>query len=374
MEDAKGRRGRVCAFPCAMLYFILLTGAGAMRWAVRCIQGVFSMSNIEVSPGAIPHWAGNIIHNCMGLQREEKILIVVDEPLSYARDALLAEAIKAEPGELWSYTFPNAARPFSEYPPRLLTIATQMDVVVLLLASIDPEKEISAWVAGREALRKSKARSGLGAYIDQSILDLELSADYEQIAVLTLSLADRLRGSSSAYITTSLGTDLRMSLVGREWKTDTGLLRGQGVFGNLPGGEIYIAPIEDSTEGVLVIDKSLPGLLLSEPVRMVFEKGRVTQIEGGPGAVYLKKAIAQHGESMRVVAELGIGTNPQARLQGNIITDEKVLGTIHVAIGRNDFLGGKNVAPAHIDGVVSQPTVWVDDRILMDKGRHRLQG
>jgi leucyl aminopeptidase (aminopeptidase T) len=319
-----------------------------------------------------PRWAVNIIRTCMGLQRGENILIVVDEPLSYARDALLAESVKAKPGELWSYTFPNAARPFSEYPPGLLLTATQMDIVVLLLASIDPEKEGPAWVAGREALRKSKARAGLGAYIDQSILDIELSADYKQIAAHTLSLAERLRGSSTARITTSLGTDLRMSLAGREWKTDTGILRGQGVFGNLPAGEIYIAPIEDSAEGVLVVDKCFPGLLLSEPVRMVFEKGRVMQIEGGPGAEFLEKTFAQHGDSTRVIAELGIGTNPQARLQGNIITDEKVLGTIHVAIGRNDFLGGKNVAPTHIDGVVSQPTVWVDGKMLMDKGRHLL--
>ena len=249
-----------------------------------------------------------------------------------------------------------------------------MDVVVLLLASLDFAKENPAWVAGREALRKSKARSGLGVYIDQSILDLELSADYEQIAAHTLSLAERLRGSSTVRLITSLGTDLRMSLAGREWKTDTGLLRGQGEFGNLPAGEIYIAPIEDSAEGVLVIDKCFPGLLLSEPVRLVFEKGRVTQIEGGAGAGYLEKAIAQYGDSTRVIAELGIGTNPQARLQGNIITDEKVLGTIHVAIGRNDFLGGKNIAPIHIDGVVSRPTVWIDDKMILDKGRHRLQG
>ena len=319
-----------------------------------------------------PPWAANIIHTCMGLQRGEKILIVVDEPLSYVRDALLAEAIKAEPSELWSYTFPNATRPFTEYPPRLLTIATQVDVVVLLLASIDFTKENTAWLAGREALRKSKARAGLGAFIDQSILDLELCADYEQIAILTLALKERLRGSSTARLTTSLGTNLCMSLAGREWKTDTGILRGQGVFCNLPGGEIYIAPIEDSAEGVLVIDKCLPGLLLSEPVRLVFVKGRVTQIEGGTGAEYLEKAIAQHGDSTRVIAELGIGTNPQARLQGNIVTDEKVLGTIHVAIGRNDFLGGRNIAPIHIDGVVSQPTVWIDGKILMDKGRHCL--
>ena len=326
------------------------------------------MNKSDAFTNISPKWAVNVIHTCMGLQRGEKMLIIVDEPLSHARDILLAEAIQAEPNQLWSYVFPNASRPFNEYPPQLVTVATQMDVVVLLLASLDSAKELPAWVAGREALRKSKARAGLGAYIDQSILDRELSADYEQIAAFTMSLAERLRGSSTARVTTPLGTDLRMSIAGREWKTDTGMLRGQGVFGNLPAGEIYIAPIEDSAEGVLVVDKSLPGLLLSEPARLRFEKGRVTQIEGGAGAEYLQKAIAQHGDATRVIAELGMGTNPLARLQGIIITDEKALGTIHVAIGRNDFIGGKNMSTTHIDGVVGQPTVEIDGKTLIENG------
>lgn len=326
-----------------------------------------------MSTDTSPQWAVNIVHTCMGVQAGEKILLIVDEPLDYVREALLREAHKANPGEVWSFTFPDTVRPFTEYPPHLLTLATQMDVVVLLLASLDSQKELPAWVAGREAIRKGKARFNAGAYIDQGILDRELSADYEQIAALTLALAERLRGSSLAHITTSSGTDLHLSLAGREWKTDTGMLRGQGVYGNLPAGEIYIAPLEDSAEGVLVIDKSLPGLLLSEPVRLIFEKGRVRHIEGGAGAEYLQNAIAQHGDATRVIAELGIGTNPRARLQGNIMTDEKVLGTIHVAIGRNDFIGGKNIATTHIDGVVGEPTLEIDGATLIDKGQYLLK-
>lgn len=318
-----------------------------------------------------PQWVTNIVHTCMGLQRGEKLLVVVDEPLSYARDALLAEASKTEPAELWSYTFPNASRPISEYPSSLLTLFNQVDAIVLLLASMDTPKELPAWTAGKVVALNSRARAGWGAFIDQSILDCEMSADYEQISAFTLSLAERLHGSSSAHVTTSLGTDLHMSLVGREWKVDTGKLRGQGVYGNLPAGEIYIAPNEDSAEGILVIDKSLPGLLLTEPVKMVFEKGRVTNIEGDEGAKYLENAITQHGDATRVIAELGIGTNPRARLQGNILTDEKVLGTIHIAIGRNDFIGGVNIATnTHIDGVVSQPTLEIDSKMLIQNGKH----
>ncbi|MBV6402864.1 MAG: hypothetical protein CNIPEHKO_03180 [Anaerolineales bacterium] len=317
-----------------------------------------------------PRWATNVIHTCMGLQRGEKIIFIMDEPLDHARNALLTEATKADPSELWSYTFPNAARPFSEYPPQLLATATQMDVIVLLLASLDHVKEHPALHAAVQAIIKSNARTGLGAFIDQSILDIEMSADYGQIATFTDSLTQRLQGSSTAHITTALGTNLRLSLAGREWKKDTGILRGQKAFGNLPAGETYIAPVEDSAEGLLVVDKCFPGMLLSEPTRMTFEKGRVTHIEGGAGAEFLRSAFAQHGDSARVIAELGIGTNPLARLQGNIITDEKVLGTIHVAVGRSDILGGKNVATTHIDGVVSQPTLEIDGKVVIENGKH----
>ena len=75
------------------------------------------------------------------------------------------------------------------------------------------------------------------------------------------------------------------------------------------------------------------------------------------------------GEWSRVVAELGIGTNPRARLQGNLMTDEKATGTIHVAFGRNDMFGGANPAPVHIDCVVCRPTLHVDgERVDLPAG------
>jgi len=324
-----------------------------------------------------PIWATNIIHTCMGVQADEKVLIVVDEPLSFVRDALQAEAIKAQPAELWSYTIPDAARPLSEYPARMRDLMGQVDVAIRFLATVDPIRESSVHIPILGAVRESKVRYGFGSYIDQGILENELSADYQGIAALTLALADWLDGRESVHITTPLGTDLRLSVAGREWQSDTGVIRGQGVFGNLPAGEVYVAPIEDSAEGILVIDKSLPGFPLSEPVRLVFEKGRVTHIEGGTGAAHLQELIAEgerkpNGEWSRVIGELGIGTNPKARLQGNLMTDEKVAGTIHIAIGRNTLFGGENQAPIHVDGVVDQPTMRVDGELLIDRGQYLL--
>jgi leucyl aminopeptidase (aminopeptidase T) len=210
------------------------------------------------------------------------------------------------------------------------------------------------------------------------MLEHELSADYQQVAHLSSALAHRLQGTSSIHITTALGTNLHLAVTGRRWHSDTGLFHEPG-WGNIPAGEVFVAPVEESGEGVLIIDKSLPGLALAEPVRIVFEHGCAVAIEGGAGAAYLEEAFKRidgqpNSEWARIIGEFGIGTNPKARLVGNIMTDEKVLGTIHVALGRTDMWGGNNVAPIHLDGVVSHPTVRVDGELLIDNGRHLMQG
>ena len=74
-------------------------------------------------------------------------------------------------------------------------------------------------------------------------------------------------------------------------------------------------------------------------------------------------------KNARKVAELGIGTNPKAILSGNVLEDEKVLGTCHVAVGDNtSYDGGKNKAEVHWDGIVIQPTIWFDDEKIMESG------
>lgn len=108
----------------------------------------------------VPQWVRNIIHTCMGLQRGEKVLVVVDEPLAHGRDALLAEAARTEPAELWSYTFPKASRPLAAYPPSLLNLMTEVDAVILLLTSMDTAKEIPAWNGGKAAIVAGSARAG----------------------------------------------------------------------------------------------------------------------------------------------------------------------------------------------------------------------
>jgi leucyl aminopeptidase (aminopeptidase T) len=321
-------------------------------------------------------WAKNIVHTCMNTSAGEKVLLVTDQPLTSMRERLMAEILTASPGQVWAYVLSDAERPLLEYPPLLHQVAAQADAAMVFYSQVLPE-ETPGRLAFWHTCRENGTRVGFGAQIDVSILENELSADYQEIAAITQRLKQHLQGKARVRITTPLGTDLTCSIAGRDIKEDSGLIHQAGQFGNLPAGECFVAPLEDSAEGVLVVDKSFPELVVKQPVRMIFEKGRVVTIEGGAEAQELLRRIEYgeqlaDGENCRVIAELGIGTNPRARLTGKLMTDEKVMGTIHIAIGDNasPSYGGVNPAPIHIDGVVGQPTLVVDGEVLIDAGKY----
>jgi len=321
-------------------------------------------------------WAKNIVHVCMNVSAGEKVLLITDQPMERMRERLMAEILSANPGQVWSYTLPEASRPFLKYPPLLHQVAAQADAAMVFYSRTPPEETPGRLVFWRTC-RENGTRVGYGSQIDDSILENELSADYQEIAAITLRLKEWLQAKEQVHITTRLGTDLTFSIAGRDIKEDTGLIHQPGQFGNLPAGECFVAPLEESAEGVLVVDKSFPELVVDQPVRMTFQKGRVVAIEGGAEAEELVRRIEhgeqlEQGENCRVIAELGIGTNPKARLTGKLITDEKVMGTIHVAIGDNasPSFGGANRAPIHIDGVVGQPTLVVDGQTLIEEGKY----
>jgi leucyl aminopeptidase (aminopeptidase T) len=321
-------------------------------------------------------WAKNIVHICMNISAGENVLLITDQAMAEMRERLMAEILGAKPGQVWTYVLSDAQRPLVEYPQLLHRAAAEVDAAMVFYSHALPEEapgRLDLW----RTCRENGTRVGYGVQIDDKILANELSADYQEIATITQRLKERLQGKDQVHVTTPLGTDLTLSIAGRDIKTDTGLIHQPCQFGNLPAGECFVAPLENSAEGVLVVDKSFPELVVDQPVRIVFEKGRAVVIEGGAEAQELLRRIEygeqlENGENCRVIAELGIGTNPKARLTGKLMTDEKVMGSIHVAIGDNasPSYGGANQAPIHIDGVVGQPTLVVDGESLIENGKY----
>jgi leucyl aminopeptidase (aminopeptidase T) len=152
---------------------------------------------------------------------------------------------------------------------------------------------------------------------------------------------------------------------------DTGLLHEKGAFGNLPGGELFLPPVEGTAEGVIVVTGALAGIgLLKKPVKIIVKNGLGKDISGGPQAKAFAKMLLEAAGKLELpdnaynIAEFGIGLNPKAKLIGNPLEDEKVIGTIHLALGDNSTFGGNTKAGVHVDGIILRPLVEVDGKRL----------
>jgi leucyl aminopeptidase (aminopeptidase T) len=181
-----------------------------------------------------------------------------------------------------------------------------------------------------------------------------------------MKIARILEKGKNVEITTPSGTKLTMNIEGRTPEQDTGLFHKPGNWGNLPAGEACLAPVEGTTQGTLVIDTM--GKIVKQPLIITVKNGRVQRFQG-PDAIQLEALLKSADKNAYNIAELGIGTNPNARLTGVVLEDEKVLGTVHIALGDNtSYVGGHTKSKIHEDGILLQPTVKIDGRLIMKNG------
>jgi leucyl aminopeptidase (aminopeptidase T) len=224
--------------------------------------------------------------------------------------------------------------------------------------------------SARLAATRTGARVASMPGITEDMFRRTIPIDYGYLETLGRSLAGQLSAAGVCQISAPGGTDVELSLRGRSGRSDDGDLRGSGAFGNMPAGEAYIAPDEQGGQGTIVFDASVASSgIIERPITVHFERGRAVRIEGGPEADTLAATLDAGGPTGRVIAELGIGTNPGATITGRILEDEKVEGTIHIAFGTNTGIGGQNESSVHIDGVILGPTVALDGRVIMREGR-----
>jgi leucyl aminopeptidase (aminopeptidase T) len=193
-----------------------------------------------------------------------------------------------------------------------------------------------------------------------------MAVDFDLMAERSRQLAELLTAADQAHLTCPRGSDLVLDLKDREGIADDGALTQPGAFGNLPAGEGFIAPL--GGEGTIVASSVAPLGLSEEPARLTVEGGRIVDAQGGLGPRYLE-LLRAHGELGTNLAELGIGTNDRATLTGNVLEDEKILGTVHIAFGASAGIGGTVSVPIHLDVVVLDASLTVAETTVLDSGR-----
>lgn len=202
-------------------------------------------------------------------------------------------------------------------------------------------------------------------HVTADMLSRLMAADFDLMGGRSRAIARLLTEADSAHVTCPRGTDLTLDLTGRSGIGDDGDLSAPGAFGNLPCGEGFIAPA--GGDGVLVASSLAAIGLADPPARLTVERGRLASVEGAEGELLWQKLTAA-GELGTNLAELGVGTNERAGLTGNVLEDEKMLGTVHVAFGASAAIGGTVAVPVHLDVVVLDATLTIGSTTVLQAG------
>ena len=185
-----------------------------------------------------------------------------------------------------------------------------------------------------------------------------MSADWRQLERRTAALKDTLSGAISARIQIPNGTNLSLALRGRDFMADTRLLNQPGRFGNLPSGEVSVAPVEGASRGKMVIEPGLnPGIKIQSTLEV--REGKVAKMSGDTGTLSWLESIFYKYPQARTLGEFSVGTNDRAKVGANLVESEKALGIIHVALGDNRSIGGKISVPFQLDLLFQHATVEI---------------
>jgi len=304
------------------------------------------------------------ITDCMATKKKEKVLVVTDELTNEIGKALYQNSMDL--GHESLYVELKSWETHGQEPPKYVSeLMKQFDVVLL------PTRKSLTHTKARRDASELGTRVATFPGITTDVMIRGLSADYKKIAALTLRMKKVFEKTDDVRITAPNGTDISLKIGGRTAIASKGLFHKKGEGGNLPTGETFAAPIEGSANGVFVVDGSMSGIGVvgKQLIRIEVEKGFATKINGGAKAKKLIQLLNAHGKKARNIAELGIGANDKAKLNGNLLEDEKVLGTVHLALGNNITMGGKVNVPIHLDGVITKPTVYFDGKIVMKNGK-----
>ena len=302
-----------------------------------------------------------VVRQCMGISPGEEVLVVCN-PVTEEIGALMRIEAQGDGADATLAVISERDSAAAEPPQAVAAAMAAADVVLA------PTIQSLSHTAARKAASEAGVRIGTLPGVTEEMLGRLMTGDLDEIRRRGWAVVTALNRGTEARITCRHGSDLRIGLQGRMGIVDAGELGNKGAFGNLPCGEGFIAPVEGTTEGTLVVDGSIAEIgLLDTPVSLTVREGNLVEATGNDGG-RLMELLTEHGEDGTNVAELGIGTNEEAILTGNILEDEKILGTAHVAFGASAAIGGTVQVPVHLDCVVLEPTVEIDGETIVSGG------
>ena len=312
-----------------------------------------------------------VVQTCMDIRRGENVLIVCD-PTTAEIGQSLHIATQKRSDRVLLIVMPKSRHHGEEPPSPVAALMRQQQVVIAAT-----KYSLTHTRAARQALKDGARIATMPGMTFELYTDGGMTADFQEVKRRISNIANFLRRRRIINVKSESGTDVTFEVNWRDWKLDdNGICNRPRMLTNLPAGKVFILPKEGTMNGTIVIDGSWDSTLIDEPVELIVEDGTVVDVKGGSLAATIrqsygevaKKLKAKDRESVWTVAEFGFGMNPNARLVGNVLEDEKRMGSCYFSIGDNTGLGGTSNAGIHVSGVLAEPSVWLDDSCLTEAG------
>ena len=312
-----------------------------------------------------------VIETCMDIRRGENVLIVCDPTTGEIGQALHAATIEKSERVLL-IVMPKAKHHGEEPPTPVANLMRQQQVILA------PTKySLTHTKAIRQALRDGARVATMPGITVDMFTHGGMAADFNNVKKRISNLGPHFRRRRIVNVKSKLGTEITFEVNWREWKLDdNGICNRPRMLTNLPAGKAFIMPREGTMNGTLIINGSWDSSLLDQNIELQIENGIVIDVKGGTIAANIRQEFGEVAKKLRskdrenvwTVAEFGFGMNDQARMGGNVLEDEKRLGTCYFSIGDNTALGGSSAVGIHIPGVLTGANVWLDDSQILQDG------
>lgn len=312
-----------------------------------------------------------VVETCMDIRRGENVLIVCDPTTGEIGQALHAATIEKSERVLL-IVMPKAKHHGEEPPSPVANLMRQQQVILA------PTKySLTHTKAIRQALRDGARVATMPGITVDMFTHGGMAADFNNVKKRISNLGPHFRRRRIVNVKSKLGTEITFEVNWREWKLDdNGICNRPKMLTNLPAGKAFIMPREGTMNGTLIINGSWDSSLLDQNIELQIENGIVIDVKGGTIAANIRQEFGEVAKKLRskdrenvwTVAEFGFGMNDQARMGGNVLEDEKRLGTCYFSIGDNTALGGNSAVGIHIPGVLTGANVWLDDSQVLQDG------
>ena len=311
--------------------------------------------------------ADHIINYCGNLSLNEKVLFIYDDTTKDVLPYLEDEAEK-KTKNLIKINIPIMKYHGQEPSLEVADLMKKSDLIIALT-----KMSLAHTKARMDACNLRSRYLSLAEY-SMDILENKAILGVDKNIINRLNMMENIfNKGSNVYIDSALGTKLNLDISTRKANNCPGYVTKIGDLGSPPDMEVNISPIENNSNGIIIIDGSIthPSLgLIREPIKLDIKDGSIINFSNSDEGNLIRDIMKNvYNKKAYILAELGIGFNKEAKLNGTMLIDEGTANCIHFGFGSNSTVRGLNKISFHLDYVMKNANLYVDDKLCIKEGK-----